>query len=116
MPITVTELGNNLSEVEFSADEDEAEVRLPTLAFGHQGRYPSWQRASTKHIEVQFTLNPHAVGATPRNDSDWSDHPVTEHGSIETDPIAGLRFKRTGSDGTKVFVDTASGGTTPYEI
>ena len=83
-------------EVTFSADNDAAQVDL------RQARDVVWTRVHTD-VAVTWTIDSQAFDGTPGT-QDWHTHAGTGLAAHEDAPLVGLRFKRTGSSGTKAYI------------
>ena len=89
-------------EVEFSADNDACQIDIGG-ADPHIGVI--WQRSHTD-VAVTFTIERETFDADPAVTTGWQAHPATGLMAWEQAPLVGLRFKRTGTNGTKVYIRT----------
>ena len=92
-------------KIELGANNDAVDVDLRYVDWSDnpKGAGVVWVRSDEDDVEVTWTVVDDALESTPST-TDWHAHSSTGIAVYETTPIAGLRFKRTGTDGDTVHI------------
>lgn len=112
MAVTITPEGGGW-DIALSANGDEVVVDLTSTQNIEWLQGVRWQRSSAVALTIRVTLFPDegrkggGAGDEEFTNALWFDHPSTAVAGIELDPLAGLRFRRTGSAGSRLFVTGA---------
>ena len=88
-------------EVVFGADNDAVQFDLRGVDWDKGGVV--WTRVHTD-VAVTWTIESETFDADTQVTAGWHDHTTTELAALETTRLVGLRFKRTGSSGTKMYI------------